>query len=121
MNLLKNGKVHDTTQDIAKTSSLPTLMLNMLKSIQKANNPEISELVADLLNAIAEISKIFYTKAAGIDPIFMKGLIPLFSSLFKESSSAEALLGTLKCFGVIVNQASIVPVRMQQFYKDVIE
>jgi hypothetical protein len=31
------------------------------------------------------------------------------------------LLSTAKCFGIFVNQASIVPVRMQQFYKDVIE
>lgn len=36
-NLLKLGKVQDTSQDIVKTSSLPTLLLNLLKSIQKSN------------------------------------------------------------------------------------
>jgi hypothetical protein len=35
-------------------------------------------LIADALNSVGELSKVFYTKAAGIDPIFMKGMIPLF-------------------------------------------
>ena len=98
------------------------MLLNLLRAIQKAANlSETAELVAQLLNTIGEISKTFYTKAAGIDPIFMKGMIPLFGSLFKETSNPEALLSALKCFGIFVNQASIVPVRMQQFYKDIIE
>ena len=43
LNLLKFGKVQDISQDICKTSSLPTLMLNMLKAVQKANSPDVSE------------------------------------------------------------------------------
>ena len=78
-------------------------MLNMLKAIQKANNQDVSEVLADLLNAIAELSKIYYLKAAGIDPIFVKGLVPLFSSLLKDATTPENLLATLKCYGVMVS------------------
>jgi hypothetical protein len=62
---------------------------------------------------IGELSKIFYTKAQGIDPIFMKHMISQFGTLLKEPASPEALLAALKLMGVLVNQASIVPVRMQ--------
>ena len=51
----------------------------------------------------------------------MKGMIPLLGSLLKESVSREALLSTIKAFGVLVNQATIAPVRSQQFYKDIID
>jgi hypothetical protein len=73
------------------------------------------------VNCLAEISKIFYTKALGIDASFMKGMMPLFGSLLKESISREALLSAIKAFGVFVNQATITPVRTQQFYKDIID
>ena len=78
-------------------------------------------MAADVLNCLAEISKVFYTKALGIDASFNKGLVPLFGPLLKESISKEALLATVKAFGVFVNQATIVPVRAQQFYKDIID
>jgi len=47
--------------------------------------------------------------------------MPLFGSLLKESVSKEALLSAIKCLGVFVNQATLVPVRSQQFYKDIID
>lgn len=75
----------------------------------------------DVLHTSAELSKIFYTKAQGTDPIFMKLLIPQLGSLLREPASPEALLAALKTVGIMVNQASIVPVRMQQFFKDLIE
>jgi hypothetical protein len=75
-NLLKNAKVGDPSQDILKTSSLPTLLLNQLKVLQKQPANDNAELIADVLHTTAELSKIFYTKAQGTDPIFMKHLIP---------------------------------------------
>lgn len=62
-------------------------MLNMLRTLQKNKVPDTEELIADLVHTVGEISKIFYTKAQGIDPIFMKGLLQLYSSLLKEPSS----------------------------------
>lgn len=67
-----------------KTSSLPTLMLNLLRTLQKNATPDMEELIPDLVSTVGEISKIFYTKAQGIDPLFMKGLLQLYSSLLKE-------------------------------------
>jgi len=63
------------------------------------------------LNCLAEISKGLYTKAAGIDASLIKGMIPLFGSLFKEPVSRDALLSAIKAFGVLVNQAILIPVR----------
>lgn len=34
-NIIKNGKVSDSSQDIIKTSSLPTLLINQLKAVSK--------------------------------------------------------------------------------------
>jgi hypothetical protein len=62
-------------------------MLNMLRTLQKNKVPDTDELISDLVYTVGEISKIFYTKAQGIDPIFMKGLLQLYSSLLKEPSS----------------------------------
>ena len=62
-------------------------MLNMLRTLQKSKVPDTEELIADLVYTVGEISKIFYTKAQGIDPIFMKGLLQLYSSLLKDPSS----------------------------------
>ena len=86
-NIIKQGKVSDQSLDIVKTSSLPTLLLNLLKGIQKVNLPEIQEIASEIIVTINEISKVFYTKAAGIDPIFIKGMLPLFAQLFKEPGS----------------------------------
>ena len=62
-------------------------MLNMLRTLQKNKVPDTDELISYLVYTVGEISKIFYTKAQGIDPIFMKGLLQLYSSLLKEPSS----------------------------------
>lgn len=89
-------------------------MLNLLKGIQKSSIAQDSaDLLADIQYTVAELSKIFYTKAAGIDPIFMKHMMPQLGTLLKEPSSQDSLLATLKLMGVVVNEASIVPVRMQ--------
>lgn len=51
----------------------------------------------------------------------MKGLVPLFAQLLKEPVCKEALLSAIKAFGVFVTQATILPVRSQQFFKDIID
>jgi len=48
-------------------------------------------------------------------------MIPLFGSLLKGSVSRDALLSAIKAFGVFLNQAIIVPVRTQSFFKEIID
>ena len=100
LNLLRLSKHAD--QDILKSSSLPLLLIQMVKSLTK-NKPtqEIADLVTELVYCLSELSKFSFTKQAGIEPVFMKnlGLIP---TLLREPPSAEALLSTLKWFGTLV-------------------
>jgi hypothetical protein len=51
----------------------------------------------------------------------MKNFLPLIPFLLKQPISDETLLATLKCFGTLVCQASVVPTRSQGFYKEIIE
>jgi hypothetical protein len=93
----------------------------MLRMLQKSPTHESQEIISSLLHTNAELSKIFYKKAAGIDPIFLKGLLQLYSSFLKEASNKECLLATLKSLGVFVIQAALAPSRMQQFYKEILD
>jgi hypothetical protein len=62
LNILKHSKVQDANQDILNSSSLPTLLIQMLKNVQKTKNQENGDLVADLVNCISELSKISFTR-----------------------------------------------------------
>ena len=63
-NIIKNGKVQDSSLDICKNSSLPTLSLNLLRNLCRSDIlGEIQELVKELLDVISELSKLFFTKA----------------------------------------------------------
>jgi len=49
-NVLKLGKIQDSTQDITKSSSLPTLMIAQLRNILKSDQIDSSsELTGDLI------------------------------------------------------------------------
>ena len=69
--IIVNGRVSDASLDICKNSSLPTLTFNLLRNLCRSDTlPDIQDLVKELLQVIAELSKIFFTKAQGIDPMF---------------------------------------------------
>lgn len=50
----------------------------------------------------------------------MKGFIPLFPTLIKDSNE-RLQLATLKALGTFSSLAAIIPLRMQQFFKDITE
>lgn len=69
--IIKKGKVADSTLDICKNSSLPTLSLNLLRNLCRSENlTDLQDLITELLQSVAEMSKLFFTKTQGIDPLF---------------------------------------------------
>ena len=84
VNLLQFGKVNDVNLDICRSTSLPTLTNNLLRSLVKSEILEsCQDMVSDLILAISELSKIFFTKTAGIDPIFSKNIVPTLAALLR--------------------------------------
>ena len=103
MNVLKNGKSEDQSQDIAKTSSLPTLLITIVRNIVKSDLvSSCADLMADLLYTAALLSKTNYTKEIGIEPIYSKHLVPMFSQLLTCSNSKVVQLSVVKCLGIFV-------------------
>ena len=104
LNILARGKVTDSNQDIFKSSSLPTLLNQLLKLIVKAKAGDaLADIATEVINCIAEMSKISYTKAGGIEPVYMKHFVPLLPTLLREPCSNEALLASLKALGTFVS------------------
>lgn len=66
------------------------------------------------------LNKNSFNKTVGIEPIYMKGFIPLLPNLIKDADQ-HLKLATLKALGSFTSQAAIVPVRMQVFFKDICE
>lgn len=121
-NVIKNGKVSDATLDICKNSSLPTLSLNLLRNLCRSDIlGDIQELVKELLHVISELSKIFFTKVAGIDPLFQRAIVPVLVQLFRQTDLQIIHLASLKCLGSFVSQACIVPIRSQNLYRDLVD
>lgn len=89
LNLVKNAKAPaDHQVDILKNSSIPALVNQLLKVIQKVEPqaPECLsslELGADLINCVSELSKLSFTKAAGIESVYLKNFIPMVPFLLK--------------------------------------
>lgn len=123
--MLTNGKSDDPNQDITKSSSLPTLLIQMLKNLIKSGESikqsGLADILADLVKNIALLGKTAFNKQIGIEPIVLKIFVPLLPLLFKESSSPALQLAAMKALGVFSSQASIIPIRMQNFYKDLVE
>ena len=76
--MLKNGKYTDVNLDICHNTSLPTLTNNLLRGLVKSTDvlESCQDVVSDLLLAISELSKLFFSKTQGIDPIFSKNIVP---------------------------------------------
>jgi len=118
-NVVKNGKCEDTNLDVTRSSSLPTLLISIVRNLVKSP-VKVPDLLCDLVENISLLCKNSFNKQAGIEPIYMKGFIPLLPVLAKESNEALKL-ATFKALGTFTTQAAIIPVRMVQFFKDINE
>lgn len=79
------------------------------------------DLLCDLIEDISLLGKSSFNRHIGIEAIFIKGYIPLIPVLINDSSSQQLQIFSMKSFGVFTCQASLIPLRMQNFYKDVID
>lgn len=95
----------------------------MLKNLMKGGDflKTMPELLTDLVKVIALLGKASFNKQIGIEPIVLKIFIPLLPILIKENASPALQLAAIKALGVFASQASIIPIRMQNFYKDLVE
>lgn len=85
-NILTKGTSEDSNQDITKSSSIPTLLIQILKNLVKSEI-KVPEILADLVKCIALIGKSNFNKQIGIEPIVMKVFLPLIPVLIKDTSS----------------------------------
>lgn len=118
-NVIKLGKCEDTNLDITKSSSLPTLMISIVRNVVKSD-VKIPDVLAGLVENISLMCKNSFNKQVGIEAIYMKGFIPLIATLLKDPDEVLRL-ATLKALGTFASQAAIVPLRMQAFFKDITE
>jgi hypothetical protein len=116
-NVVKLGKCDDTNLDVTRSSSLPALLISIVRNLVKSN-VKVPDLLSDLIENISLLCKNSFNKQVGIESIYMKGFIPLLPTLMKDPDE-NLKLNTLKALGTFTSQASIIPVRMQQFYKDI--
>ena len=118
-NILNFGECPEKSTDIIRSSSLPTLLITIIKNLMKSDLvPVCIELMSELMYATALLSKHCYSKEIGIEPIYMKHMIPMFVPLIQSSTNKHVMLAVIKSIGVFVCQAQITPVRMQNFYKE---
>ena len=78
-------------------------------------------MVSDLILTISELSKLFFTKTAGIDPIFSKNIVPTLASLLRMPDLKTIQMAAIKSLGYFVSQSCIIPVRMHSFFRELIE
>ena len=96
-NVVKNGKCEDSNLDVTRSSSLPTLLISIVRNLVKSD-VSVPDLLVDLIENISLLCKNSFNKQVGIEPIYMKGFIPLFPNLIKEQNDALRL-ATLKALG----------------------
>lgn len=116
-NVVKLGKCEDTNLDVTRSSSLPTLLISIVRNLVKSD-VNVPDLLCDLIENICLLCKNSFNKQVGIEPIYMKGFIPLLPMLMKDPNNSLKI-ATLKALGIFTSQASIIPVRMLQFFKDI--
>ena len=109
-NVVKMGKCEDSNLDVTRSSSLPTLLISIVRNIVKSD-VKVPDLLSDLVENISLLCKNGFNKQVGIEPIYMKGYIPLLPNLIREPNEGLQL-ATLKSLGVFTSQAAIVPLRM---------
>jgi hypothetical protein len=109
-NVVTLGKCEDSNLDMTRSSSLPTLLISIVRNVIKSD-VKVQDLLSDLVENISLLCKNSFNKQVGIELIYMKGFIPLFPSLIKETNEGLQL-ATLKAFGTFSSLAAIIPLRM---------
>lgn len=116
-NVVKLGECKDSNLDVTRSSSLPTLLISIVRNVVKSD-VNVPDLMVDLIENIALLCKNSFNKQVGIEPIYMKGFIPLLPNLIKEPNE-QLQLATLKALGTFSTLAAIIPIRMCNFFKDI--
>jgi hypothetical protein len=116
-NVVKLGKCEDSNLDVTRSSSLPTLLISIVRNVVKSD-VNVPDLMVDLIENISLLCKNSFNKQVGIEPIYMKGFIPLLPNLIKEPNE-QLQLATLKALGTFSTLAAIIPIRMCSFFKDI--
>ena len=119
-NVVKNGTASDANLDVTRSSSLPTLLISIVRAIVKAPDVRVPDLLAELLHNISLLCKNSFSKAVGIESIYMKAFIPLLPTLIRDDNVALKV-ATLKAIGTFASLAVIIPIRCQNFFKDILE
>jgi len=99
--VVKLGRCDDSNLDVTRSSSLPTLLISIVRNLIKSE-VKIPEILCDLVENISLLCKNSFNKSVGIEPIYMKGYIPLLPSLIKDPN-LPLKLATLKSFGVFTS------------------
>ena len=115
--MVKLGKCDDSNLDVTRSSSLPTLLISIVRNIVKSD-VKVPEVLSDLVENISLLCKNSFNKQVGIEPIFMKGFIPLLLNLIKDTHEGLRL-STLKALGTFSSLAAIIPLRMQPYFKEI--
>lgn len=118
-NVVRNGKSQDANLDVTRSSSLPTLLISIVRNVVKSD-VKVPDLLSDLIENISVLCKNSFNKQVGIEAIYMKGFIPLIPTLLREKDD-HLKLATLKGLGIFTSLSVIIPVRMQAFFKDITE
>jgi hypothetical protein len=84
-NVVNKGKCDDSNLDVTRSSSLPTLLISIVRNVAKSD-VKVPEVLADLVENISLLCKNSFNKQVGIELIYMKGFIPLFPSLIKDTN-----------------------------------
>ena len=86
-NVVKIGKSSDQNLDVTRSSSLPTLLISIVRNIVKSD-VNVPDLLCDLVENISLLCKNGFNKQVGIESIYMKGFIPLLPNLIKDRTSS---------------------------------
>jgi hypothetical protein len=78
-----------------------------------------NEIVADIVQCVTELGKLWFSKTEGISSLFGKQIVTILADVVKRADQPLSQLAALKSFGVFASQACTVPTRCAQFYKDV--
>jgi len=111
--------------DILKNREIPGYLISKVKILAKDKDPgtDTCELTSHLVTGIALVSKAFYDKNEGVDPMFYDSLIKTLTGLFqismKKIKEYDPLpTNVVKAIGQLLNQASKNILVNAEFYKE---
>lgn len=110
-NVVQLGTPVDANLDVTRSSSLPTLLISIVRAIVKTTDVQVPDLLADLLENISLLCKNGFSKQVGIESIYMKAFIPLLPTLIRDPNPGLKL-AVLKAIGTFANLAAIIPIRI---------